>query len=231
MLTISNDKICRLFLALLAITSLVQANTEIRHFRPSGYANPAINPAEVLQTLASHLPEQTKLTAPYSSTDIQTISSVQSTNSTKRQRENWYLLQNLHIGHSYEVRVSYAATTPSDFLIDLYTLDSLASTFDLSLGTKSDRQKAEDIDGTVAMYARVTAVYSGVSAIMDDMQNARIAYRFVLEKHVLGLPYQALKLIAAIIVVLGISFLVVVPRVLEIVNSALIETKQKSKKE
>ncbi|KAJ2700106.1 hypothetical protein FB645_005113 [Coemansia sp. IMI 203386] len=150
------------------------------------------------------------------------------------EREKWYCLQNLFANHSYEVRVSYAATTPADFHIELYTLENMASIYNVSFGGNGSVGKhvygAQD-NRLVTMYARVSAVYSGMSTAAANMENHRIPYRFVLEKHVLGLPYQALKLIAAIVAVLVVSFAVVVPRLLTALNAVIAETNQKSKQE
>ncbi|KAJ1861131.1 hypothetical protein LPJ73_001113 [Coemansia sp. RSA 2703] len=198
------------------------ANTEIKHFVPAAIATDTngqanVDISAVLRELDQKITTPTIMTAPYTSADMQTIACQQSSNSSISEKEQWYLLENLVAGMSYELRVSYAATTPADFSIEIFTLEQMASMYNLTFFTVVS-----------PMYARVIASYAGLS-VVPGLENQRIPYNFVLEKHVFGLPMQALKLIAVILAVVFVTFAWIVPRVLAMIDKALADDlKQKN---
>lgn len=99
--------------------------------------------------------------------------------------QQWFTLKDLVPGMRYEARISYPATSPTDF----------------SLTLEND------------CLLRVEAVYSGVSNI-PGMENAPVTYDIVLENLYLGfLFYQVYKVVIAIVLVLVFGQFVVIPRV------------------
>lgn len=122
---------------------------------------------------------------------IESLYSLQSTNTTESDRHRWYKLTGLKNDASYELRVSYAATTPADFHITIYRLGQLSNSIDL--------------------VAHITADYEGVS-IYPEMQNRPIPFVLTLEERILGLvPLQAIKLATVLIPVLLFGFFVATP--------------------
>ncbi|KAJ2778010.1 hypothetical protein H4R18_004859 [Coemansia javaensis] len=145
-----------LLLALLAAACAgVRGNTEIRHFRPSagGHAHPS---QRVLDLVAAAIPNQAVLAGPYTISGIEEVAPAGSAIAGDAAKARWYRLQGLEPGRSYEVRISYAASTPADFGIALYTVAEIMDRHGIAL---DDRGAAQD---GVTMYARVTATYTGV---------------------------------------------------------------------
>ncbi|KAJ1897980.1 hypothetical protein LPJ66_003037 [Kickxella alabastrina] len=217
---------------LFLICSGVFGNTEIRHFRP-----PAINTdshfhvhqSEIKHQLSRLIPGQVLLSSPYTSTGTELIASLQSVNSTRQDRERWYCLADLEPNESYELRVSYAATTPADFTIEIFTIDQMAKlhgvavdAFDANPLESQGNPNTLTSGARLTMYTKVTASYSGVS-VVPRMEDRRVPYVFVLEKHVLGLPIQAIKLIAVLVVVIAFSLLWVTPCILAKIKAVLAE--------
>ncbi|KAJ2159087.1 hypothetical protein GGF46_003288 [Coemansia sp. RSA 552] len=125
----------RLFMLLVTLLcGLVAGNTEIRHFRPNGDATAQpIDKAGQQQQLSALIPNHTTLTAPYTSTGVEVIHALESADHGSEEKERWYVLRGLDAGHSYELRVSYAASTPSDFYIDLYSVSGFARLHNITL--------------------------------------------------------------------------------------------------
>ncbi|KAJ1833003.1 hypothetical protein LPJ63_003085 [Coemansia sp. RSA 2711] len=195
-----------ILVAVLLLCATVQANTEIRHFRPTVISNhhrclDQLSPAVLL--------------APHTSTEVVKLAALENTDADLSEKAHWYCLRDLEHGHSYELRVSYAATTPSDFNIDIFTGAEMQRLFNAS---------------DLATHAKVTASYAGVSNV-PGMENVHIPYIFVLDAHVWGLPTQALKLIAVLAVVIAFSLLFVTPRLVAAINSVLSEPDVPSKQD
>ncbi|KAG0357807.1 hypothetical protein BC939DRAFT_459541 [Gamsiella multidivaricata] len=118
----------------------------------------------------------------------------------------WYVLEHLEDGASYELRVSYPATYPTDFEIAVWTLE------------QAQEQLPKDIHlvhrlPQNTMIASIRAAYAGVSYMTDGVSGPEtfpIPYNLVLERLYFMIPYQALKLAAAIVVaaVFGLGYLV-----------------------
>ncbi|KAJ1663910.1 hypothetical protein GGF38_003149, partial [Coemansia sp. RSA 25] len=169
------------------------------------------------------------LSAPYMSAPVATISTQQSTNASYADKENWYRLDNTHQGASYELRISNAAATGVDFGIVLYSSDDVFRLFNKTFGSAvADKRPALEVGGQLAVYAKVTASYAGYST-RTDVENWPVAYIIVLEKHVAGLPAQALKLIATLVVVVLVGLFVATPRIVARINAVAAEERPKHK--
>ncbi|KAJ2879700.1 hypothetical protein H4R27_005150 [Coemansia aciculifera] len=215
---------------LLAIVTLmclcrnVTANTCIRHFSPSAaHKSPDDHTLGLITALTPG--GVSVLSAPYILAPIATISTQQSTNASRADKEQWYRLDNLLLGVSYELRISNAAATGVDFEIELYSADDVLRLHDKPA---DNTELSPDIDGQLAIYAKVTATYAGYST-WPNVENWPITYAIVLEKHVAGLPVQALKLIAVLVSVVLFGLFVATPRLIAIINSVVAEDHQKLK--
>ncbi|KAG0202587.1 hypothetical protein BGX28_004933 [Mortierella sp. GBA30] len=124
----------------------------------------------------------------------------------------WYVLQGLDDGASYELRVSYPATSPADFELLIWTLNEAQEHVPKNVHLLDYFPKE-------TMFVRIKATYTGISyrstgnSESQSPETLPIPYNLVLEKLYFMIPYQALKLIAviAVAVIVGLGFLV--PRV------------------
>ncbi|KAJ2444910.1 hypothetical protein IWW46_001766 [Coemansia sp. RSA 2440] len=196
----------------------VLGNTEIRHFRPI---------VDGQKAHCSHKLPATILIAPFTQTDTVTIASLESTKHNRQDKEHWYCLRNLEPGLSHELRISYAATTPSRFIIDIFSSSEVQQLYNL---TNEQVLLGQEDAAEQIMYARVTVSYAGASHI-QGLENDDIPYIFTLEKHILGLPVQALWLIAVIVAVVALSLLVVTPKLQAVINSVLSEPAKAQKED
>ncbi|CDH48523.1 hypothetical protein RO3G_13478 [Lichtheimia corymbifera JMRC:FSU:9682] len=99
--------------------------------------------------------------------------------------QHLFTLKDLEPGMRYEARISYPATSPTDFSMTL-----------------------ED-----DCLLRVEAIYAGVSNI-QGMENAPVTFDIVLENLYLGfLFYQVYKVVIAIVLVLVFGQFIVIPKV------------------
>ncbi|CAG8477294.1 12359_t:CDS:2, partial [Ambispora leptoticha] len=100
----------------------------------------------------------------------------------KDNKEHWYLLSDLVDGETYETRVSYAATSPTNFVMEIYDLESVATILrnrgELSstIITKND----DDYDPTSKIKTtnkllRIRGIYDGYSSI-PGKENQAVAY-------------------------------------------------------
>ncbi|KAJ2083998.1 hypothetical protein H4R24_000344 [Coemansia sp. RSA 988] len=212
------------FALLLWLCASVRGNTEIRHFRPNA-VDSALYPTQRIQaSIAKHLSASKVLSGPYTKTDIESIYPIESKKSDSRYKAQWYQLLNLEPGSSYELRISYAASMPSNFEISLYSVSEVAQLLNLIPDEAPvDELKPKQQENEIIMYARVTSSYAGVSYI-PGMEDQPVPYIFVLEKHVLGLPLQAFKLVGVLVVVIAIGLFVVTPRILTSIDAALADS-------
>ncbi|KAJ2453286.1 hypothetical protein EV183_002343 [Coemansia sp. RSA 2336] len=190
----------RLSLAIVSFTLGVLGNTEIRHFRPHVHKH-----ARCLEALSPVV-----LTSPHTLTEITNISTLESS-AAQTAKEHWYCLENLE-PHLYELRVSYAATDPSSFNIEIFT--------------EAELKKLVDVDGDlpIALHAKISASYAGVSNI-PGLEEKPVPYILALERHVWGVPIQALLLIAVLVAVVAFSLAVVTPRIIAQIDLVLSENK------
>eukprot|EP01112_Ceratiomyxa_fruticulosa_P007084 TRINITY_DN1829_c0_g1_i1.p1 TRINITY_DN1829_c0_g1~~TRINITY_DN1829_c0_g1_i1.p1 ORF type:complete len:199 (+),score=41.07 TRINITY_DN1829_c0_g1_i1:317-913(+) len=139
-----------------------------------------------------------------------------------------YKLEQLQASSHYEVRISYPATSPTDFIIQLVTEDS--ETFDTgrdllntekvmfqtdSKGKILGKFPSSPLSQTTLQppYVIVTAKYAGVS-YLPNMEKEEVVYDIVLETLLKGAPFDVIKI--AVVVVLGLIFVVavVIPQLL-----------------
>ncbi|PIA18278.1 hypothetical protein COEREDRAFT_79785 [Coemansia reversa NRRL 1564] len=213
-----------IFALLLFLCTSVCANTEIRHFRLDD-ADSDLYPTQEIQALVAKKLTASKLLAgPYEKTEIESIYAVESKKYDSKYKEKWYQLSNIQPGCSYELRISYAASMPSNFEITLYTVSQVARIFNIIQDKATmDAQESKQQGRKIIMYAKVTSSYVGISHI-PGMEDQAVPYILVLEKHVLGLPVQALKLVGVLVIVIAISLLVVTPRILAKIDNVLAES-------
>ncbi|KAG0281250.1 hypothetical protein BGZ95_005620 [Linnemannia exigua] len=122
----------------------------------------------------------------------------------------WYVLKDLDHKTSFELRISYPATSPADFDISVWTLTEAQERLPISVNLLDHFPEN-------TMFARIKATYTGVSYVSSgntpSPETLPVPFNLVLERLYLLVPYQALKL-AAVIVVVAVSGLgYVVPRV------------------
>ncbi|KAI9593551.1 hypothetical protein BDF19DRAFT_163439 [Syncephalis fuscata] len=75
--------------------------------------------------------------------------------------ERWYLLENITQGERYECRISYGATTPTDFVMSLLRYDQVGNLLFAEESDKSDT--IESKIETSRLILRVQAIHAGVS--------------------------------------------------------------------
>ncbi|RKP39509.1 hypothetical protein BJ085DRAFT_37352 [Dimargaris cristalligena] len=126
--------------------------------------------------------------------------------------EHWYILAHLAPGRSYEARVSYPASSPTDFKMEIVELDQFSDYLPLATpqeivasSTQSDPPASDDPASSLAgrpdgvtRFLRVRALYAGFSHI-QDRDKQPVYYNIVLEQLYFYIPYQAYKLAVAIV--------------------------------
>ncbi|KAG0257309.1 hypothetical protein BG011_004023 [Mortierella polycephala] len=124
----------------------------------------------------------------------------------------WYVLKDLEDGVSFELRVSYPATSPADFEMSVWTLQEAQEHLSKDI-------RLVDLFPEQTMFARIKATYTGVSYRSHSEQSSSeggagpetlpVPFNVVLERLYFMIPYQALKLAAviAVVAVVGIRFL------------------------
>ncbi|XP_074623480.1 uncharacterized protein LOC141881586 [Acropora palmata] len=131
-----------------------------------------------------------------------------------------YHLVQLKPGRRYELRVSYDATTPTDFCIHLMSKDALGTFTRRLLNIEKivfDNQKT-----VVEQFANVTAIRTGVPLQPASLTNP-VVYNIVLEELFMGIPWQVWKLA---VIVLLISFFIVkylVPHALKFIDVSVLK--------
>ncbi|KAJ1657797.1 hypothetical protein IWQ61_002854 [Dispira simplex] len=126
--------------------------------------------------------------------------------------ERWYVLADLTVGQRYEARVSYPASTPTDFLLDVFEPKEMLHVLNISLPTyESSSFEESQTDNTISSAAtaikflRIRALYAGVSHL-PHREKQPLQYNIVLEVVYFYIPFQSYKLV--IIIVLTILFAV-----------------------
>ncbi|KAG0318407.1 hypothetical protein BGZ97_003851, partial [Linnemannia gamsii] len=135
----------------------------------------------------------------------------------------WYALKDLDDKASFELRISYPATSPADFDMSIWTLEEAQERLPRNIHLLDHFPKT-------TMFARIKATYTGVSYLSNGKapspEALPVPFNLVLERLYFMIPYQALKL-AAVIAVVAVSGLgYVVPRV----HRALLEISSKTSK-
>ncbi|KAF9922053.1 hypothetical protein FBU30_007848 [Linnemannia zychae] len=122
----------------------------------------------------------------------------------------WYALKNLEDNASFELRISYPATSPADFEMSVWTFAEAQEWLPSNISLL-------DHFPTNTMFARIKATYTGVSYLSNgdsfSPETLPIPFNLVLERLYFMIPYQALKLagVIAVVAVAGLGY--VVPRI------------------
>ncbi|KAG9321648.1 hypothetical protein KVV02_005446 [Mortierella alpina] len=130
----------------------------------------------------------------------------------------WYVLPDLDDGASFELRISYPATSPADFEIMVWTLSEAQEHLPKHIRLLDHFSKN-------TMFARIKAVYTGISYLSTgdsathSPETLPVPYNLVLERLYFMIPYQALKLAAVIIIVVIVGLGYLVPTI----HSALLD--------
>ncbi|KAI9275667.1 hypothetical protein BDA99DRAFT_496153 [Phascolomyces articulosus] len=150
------------------------------------------------------------LNPPYSTTQRVIIPHSPNTTITPSLSQHWYILDELRTDMNYELRISYPATSPTDFKLTLYQVCHKDNGND----NKNERR-----------IVLVEADYAGVSNI-PGMESAPVKYDIVLENLYLGfLFYQVYKIAAAVAVVLLLGQFIILPKVQRIITQASMDSK------
>ncbi|XP_068715546.1 uncharacterized protein [Montipora foliosa] len=135
-----------------------------------------------------------------------------------------YHLVQLTPGKSYELRVSYASTTPTDFNIHLISKDALGRLTRQLLNV--DKMVFENPLAVTEQFANVTAIRTGV-----PMEPASIAepviYNIVLEELLLGVPCHVWRLAFLVVVIICLTVKYLVPRALRFMEQNVIKEHEK----
>ncbi|KAJ1905178.1 hypothetical protein IWQ60_012334 [Tieghemiomyces parasiticus] len=167
--------------------------------------------------LAANLPSHVNLTSPFA-------------------LEHWYILAHLSKAHSYEARVSYPASSPADFQLDIFTLADVVealnstvpppapNTAPVHLTSPVPHHHHDDdpnalapsaagpqaLDHGSTRFLRVRAFYAGFSHL-PNREKQPVHFNIVLEQLYLYIPYQAYKLAVAIALAVLLAILVLNP--------------------
>ncbi|KAJ1966540.1 hypothetical protein IWQ62_002410 [Dispira parvispora] len=119
--------------------------------------------------------------------------------------ERWYVLTDLEVGERYEARVSYPATAPTDFLLDVFEPKEMLHVLNVSLPTyESSSFEALQTDSAISSsstairFLRVRALYAGVSHL-PNREKQPLQYNIVLELVYFYIPFQSYKLVVVIL--------------------------------
>ncbi|CAG8566835.1 3391_t:CDS:2 [Paraglomus brasilianum] len=132
--------------------------------------------------------------------------------SQSEDKERWYILDELEQGHTYEARVSYAASSPTEFVMEILGMEETATILK-ERGVLEELADHKDAKvNTTRRVLRVRAIYAGVS-IVPGRESQAIKYNIVLETLTYGIPYVAIKLVIVLIAIIGVSLFLIVPSV------------------
>lgn len=139
--------------------------------------------------------------------------------------QRWYRLQGIQSGGGYEARISYPATSPTDFKIMLLNYTQVYSILnDPILHGSSNSAEFQDFlesdndmdlkvlhDMKYTLYLFVEGNYTGVSTV-EGVEFRPVKYNLALEQLHLGfIPNQAYKLAISLLIVVGLGVFFVVP--------------------
>ncbi|CAK9158816.1 unnamed protein product [Ilex paraguariensis] len=124
-----------------------------------------------------------------------------------------YQLQGLKSHTWYEVKISYPASIPSSFSIQLKRGNS-------ELGLNRQRKllnteklifKSDDLDlftNQGGMYVLVTVEPEGIVAIPHGQEREYVIYNIVCDKLLLGIPHKAWWVVILVLLCLGLAFVI-----------------------
>ncbi|CAG8457533.1 4871_t:CDS:2 [Acaulospora colombiana] len=148
-------------------------------------------------------------------------------NALTGEKENWYILDGLEEGNTYEARVSYSATSPTTFVLEIMGVEDAART--LRKSPQDHEPTSESRVSTTKKLIRVRAIHAGVSIIPGrDIQP--VAYNIVLETLTYGIPHVAFKLILFLGVTMGVAYFIFVPKIYKALRKVA-EGMEREKKE
>ncbi|KAL8264592.1 hypothetical protein R6Q59_022722 [Mikania micrantha] len=122
-----------------------------------------------------------------------------------------YQLQGLRPSMWYEVKISYPASIPASFSIQLKRgdSDSLLNHHRKLLNTEKLIFKNDDTDlrnNQSIMYVMLTVEPEGVVAIPNLKEREMVIYNIVCDELMLGIPYDAWWVVILAVVCLGVAF-------------------------
>ncbi|KAI9494138.1 hypothetical protein BDB00DRAFT_956018 [Zychaea mexicana] len=178
---------------------VVQGNTEKLIFRAK-----ELDSAKLDCVHDEHYHNVQVLKPPYSTVQRVIVPRNAVAPTTTENTQHWYSLDELQIDSSYELRISYPATSPTDFYLKLYRA--------CQDNSGSNRNKR---------LLLVEGDYAGVSNV-PGMDLASITYDIVLENLYLGfLFYQVYKIAAAVAVVLLLGQFVILPKIRRVIQESV----------
>ncbi|XP_058966479.1 uncharacterized protein [Pocillopora verrucosa] len=121
-----------------------------------------------------------------------------------------YHLVQLKPSKSYELRVSYPSTTPTDFYIQLIPHKALQARKTRKL---LNIEKLVFSNELKEQYANVTAVRTGIPYNPASLAEP-VVYNIVLEELLLGIPWHSWRLGVLVLLIVYITFKYLVPRFL-----------------
>ncbi|GAB5588491.1 hypothetical protein Unana1_03391 [Umbelopsis nana] len=141
--------------------------------------------------------------------------------------QRWYRLHGLQDGGGYEARISYPATSPTDFRLTLLNHSQLYSIlndptqygsshtteFNDFVESESDTSIDEGLVHNTTLFLLVEGNYTGISMV-KGVEFRPVKYNIALEKLHMGfIPNQAYKLAISLLVAVGFGAVFVVPAV------------------
>ncbi|KAI8579163.1 hypothetical protein K450DRAFT_243069 [Umbelopsis ramanniana AG] len=141
--------------------------------------------------------------------------------------QRWYRVRGLIEGGGYEARISYPATSPTDFSLELLNHTQLynilsdplkygssnADGFKDFIDTDTEtNNNPDDLDSEIWMFLLVEGNYTGIS-IVEGVEFRPVKYNIALEQLHMGfIPNQAYKLAISLLLVIGLGSFVVAPK-------------------
>ncbi|CAG8573496.1 3798_t:CDS:2, partial [Scutellospora calospora] len=146
-------------------------------------------------------------------------------NAELNKKEKWYVLDELEEGKMYETRVSYASTSPTNFVLNILDVNEVMKILRKNNVTDDEQISHPKLD-TTKKFLRVRAIYDGVS-IYHGRDSRAVIYNVVLETLVYGVPRVAFNLVFVLIIIIGVG-IIVVPKIYKALRNFI---EEKDKKE
>nr|CAG8483592.1 5462_t:CDS:2 [Entrophospora candida] len=135
-------------------------------------------------------------------------------NDLNGEKEKWYVLDELEKDYTYETRVSYAATSPTDFILEIISLEDAARIIKARKGLNYLESNPNQITITNKRFLRVRAIYTGVSNV-PQKESKPVIYNIVLETLTFGVPRVAFKLALVLGIAVGVGYYIFIPKIYE----------------
>ncbi|CAH1759965.1 11539_t:CDS:2 [Entrophospora sp. SA101] len=136
-------------------------------------------------------------------------------NDLNGEKEKWYVLDELEKDYTYETRVSYAATSPTDFILEIISLEDAARIIKARKGLDYlESNPNQIITITNKRFLRVRAIYTGVSNV-SQKESKPVIYNIVLETLTFGVPRVAFKLALVLGIAVGVGYYIFIPKIYE----------------